>query len=353
MYNLFFDNVIFSLQKAGGISVVWKELLSSIIADEECCVNFIEYEDANSNIFRKTLDIPSSNVIVANDKFLKLSRYLNPYIGSESPFIFHSSYFRTSNNKNAINITTVHDFTYEYFMSGLRRKVHSWQKFRAIRNSDVIVCISENTKKDVLKFLPEIPENKIRVIYNGVSDDYKIISTSKYSELGDFVLFVGSRQPYKNFYFTVEALKRSHFKLVIVGSPLSHSEQTFIENALGQNMYVMMPFLSNEELNELYNAAYCFVYPSLYEGFGIPILEAQRAGCPVIAFSGSSVLEVIGETPLLLNSVSDTEFLNKLDLLKSSTLKKEIIEAGLENSSRFSWEKMGKEYINLYKSIWK
>ena len=87
-------------------------------------------------------------------------------------FIFHSSYFRISSNPNAINITTVHDFTYEYFYHGLHKWIHCWQKYYAIRKSKYVVCISENTKKDLLNFLPDVDEKKIHVIYNGVSDDY-------------------------------------------------------------------------------------------------------------------------------------------------------------------------------------
>ena len=93
--------------------------------------------------------------------------------------VFHSSHYRIAKNPKAYNVTTVHDFTYELFSKGLAQKVHSWQKFKAIRKADVIVSISENTKKDILRFLPDIDPDKIRVIYNGVSDDYRPMSNSK------------------------------------------------------------------------------------------------------------------------------------------------------------------------------
>lgn len=282
---------------------------------------------------------------------LGVKRYLNPSIDAKEPFVFHSSYFRTCSNKFAKNISTVHDFTYEYFMKGLQQKVHTWQKNRALLISEIVVCISENTKKDVLKFVPGIDESRIRVIYNGVSEDYRQVDTHRWDSLGEYVIFVGSRQPYKQFQFTVEATKDTPYKLAIVGGKLSEAEVAFLDRTIGRDKYVYTGFLSNEELNELYNQAVCLAYPSAYEGFGIPVLEAQRAGCPVITYNASSIPEVIGETPLLLNSLTVSEFHDKLNLLKQNSVRKEIVEAGLINSKRFSWKKMGEEYVELYKEL--
>lgn len=109
--------------------------------------------------------------------------------------------------------------------------------------------------------------------------------------------------------------------------------------------------------NDLLEAAvrmvdlYKLAYPSAYEGFGIPVLEAQRAGCPVIAFNASSIPEIIGDTPLLLDELSVPAFLDKLDILKDGEQRNKIISAGLENSKRYSWEKMGEEYVSLYKEL--
>ena len=150
-----FYNIIFSLQKAGGISVVWSELLKRMakLGPNYKC---LEYTGHEKNIFRKTLDIPESNLIRKNYPLLSFQRYLNPrvpHVCTNTLFIFHSSYYRFCPCKNAINITTVHDFTYEYFFSGLRKILYCRQKYRAIRHSDHIICISETTKKDLLKFV--------------------------------------------------------------------------------------------------------------------------------------------------------------------------------------------------------
>lgn len=344
------DNIVFSLQHAGGISTVWGNIITGLQRSGlgyEC----LEYPGFENNIVRR-------NMMPFNSKTIRplsmwVERYTNPSVNASHPFIFHSSYYRTCPNKNAVNITTVHDFTYELFNKGIAAKVHRRQKFRAIRSSDVIVCISENTKRDLLKFLPDIEPDKIRVIYNGVSEDYRQVDTHRWDSLGEYVVFVGSRQPYKQFQFTVESIKETPYKLAIVGGKLNEAEIAFLDGVLGKDRYVYTGFLTNEELNELYNQAVCLAYPSAYEGFGIPVLEAQRAGCPVIAYNASSIPEVIGETPLLLNSLSVSEFHDKLNLLKQEHIRKEVITAGLENSQRFSWKKMGDEYVELYRELLK
>ncbi len=350
MLPIILDNIIFSIQKSGGISVVWQKNILALresLVDNVCC---IEYINANENISRKSINI--DYIEKRNFRFLfKLERYLNPSIRRDKPFIFHSSYYRTCCNKNAINITTVHDFTYEIFNSGFSKWLHCWQKYRAIKRSDFIVCVTENTKRDLIKFLPNIDTRKIRIIYNGVSSIYHPLLIKPKDYLGKYLLFVGWRVTYKNFKLTVDSIRNLDYRLVIVGAPLSNKERKYLDRFLGKNRYHSFVRISDEELNELYNSAYCLCYPSEYEGFGIPVLEAQRAGCPVIAYNASSIPEIIGKTPLLLMSSSISEFQEKLKILEDKSVREEIIVNGFKNSMRFSWEKMGQDYLKLYREI--
>lgn len=346
---VFLDNIIFSLQHSGGISVLWQNILKKLITGKED-FRCLEYSGCKNNIFRKGLDIPREQIDGRTQRYLPVERYLPVSIPDSGARCFHSSYYRYCTNDNVRNITTVHDFTYEYYSSGLAKQVHCWQKYNAIRHSDIIVCISENTKRDLLKFLPEVDESKIRVIYNGVSEEYHPLTT-KLPDLSNYILFVGARGGYKNFDFVVEALQDTPYKLAICGRALLDEEQKRLDRTLGPNRYRLYKNISNEELNKLYNSVLCLAYPSSYEGFGIPILEAQRAGCPVIALNASSIPEVIGETPLLMQTLDKNQFIDRVNLLKNAEIRGAVVAAGLENSKRFSWGKMAEEYMAIYRDL--
>jgi len=348
--NIFIDNIIFDLQRNGGISVVWYELIRRLISNKEFSLSFLDNKNLQ-NFFRNKLSIPS---ICLKDKFISLSRYLPVSINSRDKFVFHSSYYRFCRNKCAVNVTTVHDFTYDYYRKGPAKWLHCWQRNRAIRHSDYVVCISENTKRDLLKFLPDVEELKIRVIYNGVSEDYYTIDNMNAPSHklpfcpGSYLVFVGSRVSYKNFDLLKRVVSRTKYNLVIVGSKLTDEEIKDIQHYLSPERYVSTGFLSNEQLNIVYNHAAALVYPSAYEGFGIPVIEAQKASCPVIAYNGSSIPEIIGATPLLMKSLTEEELICKIEMLSDSQMMNKIRIDGLENAKRFSWEKMYDEYVKLY-----
>lgn len=358
--DIVFDNIIFSLQKAGGISVVWNELLKRALLDKDLNLHFIE--NRNDNIFRKDLSIPESKYLsgLENKLPLLLQRYYNPrkkdFVG-----IFHSSYYRIAKGSRIKNITTVHDFTYEYYRSGLSKKVHGYQKYNAIKNSDKIICVSNNTKFDLLKFFPEIDERKISVVYNGVDDAYQILPGNTISTLNaltsfqskEYLLFVGDRSSsYKNFKVAAEACNKTGCPIVIVGGgSVTHDEKKYLESL--NVAFDHLSGIDNNKLNLLYNHALCLLYPSLYEGFGIPVIEAQKAGCPVIAVKTSSIPEVIGSVDTLLNEPSVDNISELIYQLKNnSDFLKTQIELGITNSRRFSWDKSYQETKKVYKELY-
>jgi len=347
-----FDNIVFSLQKVGGISIVWQNLLDGAKKFSNIDYQCIEYSGASDNLFRKMIEIPRERLIILSNKFILIKRYFSPNIYYKTPFIFHSSYYRYCKSKNAINFTTIHDFTYEYYYSGLRKLLHCHQKYKAIKHSDYIICISETTKNDLLKFYPKIDESKVHVVYNGVSSDYFPIEhcDNSMQEYGNYIVFVGSRKGYKNFDIAVKAIKESHLNLVIIGNKLTIHEKEMLISEIGINRFFEFGRISNNELNKVYNAAFCLLYPSLYEGFGIPVLEAQKAGCPVITVNTPSIVEIIGDKTLVAKNNDIKSIIDKIRLIKDSTLRKKIIELGYENVKKYSWEKMQDKIFALYKA---
>ena len=352
-----FDNIIFSLQKSGGISVYWYELISRMLNQSDINCLFIEEKSKNGNIFRDQLTIDANYFFFCDYKWSNfLGRYRSLELKTKNDnFIFHSSYYRTvsksvKKKNNIQEIVTVHDFTYERFSSGLKKWVHSWQKKKAIKAADVVICISENTKKDLLYFYPQFSNKDIRVVYNGVSKDYNVIPELK--ETNDntpFFLFVGSRTGYKNFDFVVEAVSTlENYVLKIVGGPLSKNESIFLEKNLS-GRWQFIENVDNLQLNVLYNQAFALLYPSSYEGFGIPIVEAMKAGCPFISIRGSSITEVAGEAGYLMEELNIEDFNLGVELIKNNRDK--IVELGLLQANLFSWDKCFDEMLEIYKEL--
>lgn len=351
-----YDNIIYELQKAGGVSLYWSELIARAGEEEN-----IFFGRENSNIF---FNSPRVNIKDESYPSFISRRYL-PFLPKldavpKRRHIFHSSYFRYSNDPNAINVTTVHDFTYEHFVRGPRLWVHSWQKRLAVKKSEGIICVSENTKKDLLYFYPWVDPETVKVVYNGVGEVFSPVhnaASALEKELGffpdkPFLLFVGDRSAYKNFdAFVALASYFPEMDFVIVGGqPFTEAESQLLSPI--QSRLHHFRGVSSEVLNLLYNAAYCFVYPSSYEGFGIPILEAMKAGCPVVSTNLSSIPEVAGNAALLVEQPTAKNLADEIMKLADHDLRLRLIEQGYIQASKFSWDKCFDETYTFYQELW-
>lgn len=359
--NIDIDNIVFSLQKGGGISVVWQQHLKRLLNDTEFKSRIIEYDGATANFFRQQLSINNKLIDPCSNDLLTLKRFLNLKSQNKEKHLFHSSYYRTQKGKNVINITTVHDFTYEYFMKGMSKTIHSWQKNAAITNAQGIICISESTKRDLQLFLPKIDPKKIRVIYNGVDEAYRqlkqeeVLTIAPPFEDFSYALYVGDRKSlYKNFDMAVTTCKLANMRLLIIGGgKLTEKEENDLNSTLGKSNFKSLLHVSEEHLNYYYNKAYCLLYPSFYEGFGMPVVEAQKAGCPVIATNSSSIPEVIGNQYFAITNPTPEKLVDKMkELALHSSLRTETVERGLIKAQQFDWDKTYKETTEFYKELY-
>jgi mannosyltransferase len=337
---IIYDDIIYSLQRSGGISLYWSQLEAHQKQDIQ-----LLYNNHDKNIFFPT---SSTAQRVKNSKSILFERYRNIFLPEKSPFVFHSSYYRYCKNKNAINITTVHDFIYEYFRHDLKSIVHRLQKKNVINNSKGIIFVSESTKNDFEKFFPRYKGEK-KVIYHGIVSEYRNLGFSKEKN----IIFIGGRSEYKNFLYTVQILHRlSQFRLQIIGGgPLNKKEIATLNKCI-PNRYEYYQSLSNEELNVKYNKAYFLLYPSLYEGFGFPVVEAQMAGCPVVCCNISSLPEVAGEAAIFISGKNIDDDLEKISQLTDIKSYNNIVERGFKNCKRFSWKKCVEETYNFYQDVY-
>jgi glycosyltransferase involved in cell wall biosynthesis len=361
-----FDDIIFELQRAGGISKYWSKLIEYFSKNRAIELRNIQSGHSKQNVFYPhNLEL---NIVEESFLPVKIRRYMNVEIPRDCE-IFHSSYYRLPKSKNNTlkQIVTVHDFMYEYFDSGLKKYIHVWQKKRSMENADAIICVSEHTKKDLLSLYPEIDPNILHVVPNGVDEEFKILKEKPTQltigninlEDQNFLLYVGNRVGCKNFAFVLELYKKSaflnknKFKIVCVGGgEFSLTElEHFKSLKCDVDDFVNFQRLSNEDLNKLYNLAYALIFPSQYEGFGIPALEAQAAGCPVVYARTSSLPEVVAYDELGYEFDNLNEVDHKLEMLQDHDFRQEIIKKGVKHASKLTWENTANLTYEVYKHI--
>ena len=351
------DNIIFSLQRAGGISAYWSELACGLAASghELLC---IEAGRCRNNLFRGQWGDVGGTVRAERVPW-QLARYMAAPVKGMVGEIFHSSYYRTPSHRVAPVIQTVHDFTYERFWKGAARAIHVAQKRRALLQADAIICVSESTRRDLEIHCPGVDRARVRVIHHGCSAVFHKLADTEAAGTAratvahsPYLLYIGTRCEYKNFPVAVEtaALSGRHALVLVGGGPLSPTEVQYLDSKLsGRWRHEQAP--SQALLNELYNFADALLYPSSYEGFGMPVLEAMSAGCPVIAVAASSIPEVAGDAAILLPRADAGAMRDALRSLESDDCRRRLVERGIQNVRRFSWQRCVSETEDLYRHI--
>ena len=356
--NLCLDNIIFSLQRAGGISVYWSELWSRLLRDRLSVVA-IEAQGANENIFRENLDIPSQQTRV-DARPVHLARYLRAPAFSGRDQLLHSSYYRKPSSGSVPLVQSCYDFTYERFRHGPARWVHSWQKRLAVESANGVICISESTRRDLLYFCPRVREENTCVIHLGFSDSFKRLPDREAQALvaphtrsdEPYSVFVGDRSAYKNFTVAVDAVAQcpGHQLVVVGGGELRGNDLAQLERWL-PGRWTHVDRAPSLLLNALYNRAHALIYPSSYEGFGIPVIEAMAAGCPVIAVGTSSIPEAAGDAGLLLERADADGVAEQLSRLEDDGFRVAVQSRGLLNAQRFSWESCYQKTLSFYAHV--
>lgn len=268
---------------------------------------------------------------------------------------------------------TIHDLTLSLFPGNKMTKWYQRLAYHivirnAVSTAKKVIAVSENTKLDIIKMLGVSPE-KIQVIYNGVGPEFQMISDAtkfkptleKYNIKKDFLLYTGVWRSHKNLPRLVQAFKilkekyHLNLQLVITGKhdpnypeALKETKKLYLQNDI-----IFTGAVDEKELVHLYNAALFYILPSLYEGFGLPILESMKCGTPVVASNISSIPEICGEeNAVLFNPYDPEDIAEKIQLIHSNPqLQMKLIERGLRRATEFSWEKMTATTYNLITNL--
>lgn len=357
---ILYDHQIFGSQKFGGISRYFVKLMSRLPAD----IDFSNSITVTDNVYIKSAGKSVSKGI-ALPEFRGKGRIVNPlnklvsqYCLSNGKYdLFHPTYYNPYFLKSLRRpyVITVHDMIHEKFSDMFRpNDPTAGFKRETIMKADKVIAISRHTKKDLME-LYGLPDEKIVVIHLG----HSVVNDETASVDGlpeKFVLFVGQRGGYKNFKrfltaFSVVNGKYPEIKLVCTGSDFKADEQDLIRS-LGVEKSVSRYFVTDTQLTYLYQKAMCFVYPSLYEGFGIPILEAFAAGCPLVLSDTSCFPEIAREGGLYFDPYEVDSMADSLTkIIEDSDLRKEMVARGAEVLKNYSWDRMAVETADVYKSI--
>ena len=373
-YKIVYDYRVFDGQIYGGISRYYVKLAIYLQRFVGCDVKVVAPFFRNNYLYELSRTKNGKNIIrgfkssILEDRE-RCRRVLNRsltdlYVDIKKPDVYHKTYYdgKWPGHCSAKKVVTIHDLIYEknrHVYEGAEELINKIRKDLNI--SDLVICVSENTKKDLLNYY-KVDENKVVVIHHGVESYEEVINfvyerkERKDSDL-DYILYVGKRDGYKNFKTLVEAWSSSknlkkNFSIYCFGGGNIAKEEREEWKKVGADADKIVHITGDDRaLYRAYRNAYCFVYPSRYEGFGIPPLEAMACRCPVICANNSSIPEIVGNAGIYFDATSSDALKECLEnCVNSEDSRRRLIEKGLERVKRFTWKKCAEKTYQEYKS---
>lgn len=363
-----FDSQIFTMQEYGGISRYVCSLVEHLAeiegVDTEIFAPF--YINAYLGKLPKKIvsgiripKIPKTGRVFHHSSLFLARRVIERF----APQVVHETYYTASQvaPKGARTVVTVYDMIHEQFPSMFPQHDRTSRlKRESVLRADHVICISENTRRDLLDFVPVSPE-KVSVVYLGFDQfaclDKKV--KSEYTPVGlPYLLFVGGRGHYKNFKGLLQAYASSNrlkqnFRIVCVGGGKLQVDELDMMRGLGVSRAQVEQINADDNLlAELYKNAAAFIYPSKYEGFGIPPLEAMSLSCPVICSNTSSIPEVVGDAGEYFDPDSIGSIRIAIEQVLHAKGRREfLVQKGIERCKTFSWKRCASETLEIYRSI--
>lgn len=308
---------------------------------------------SNKNFTKRVIRLPyiSDSDLVSS---LWMDLFLPYQLKRDKVDVFHSTYAYTPKKNGFRSLTTIHDLNFMACkeLTNSRHARHCQSIYsKAMNRSDILIAVSENTARDIRNLFPDV-SRKSKVVYSGRDERFKTVDDinrkekvrQKYKLPERFILVLGSDKKRKNISGLIRAYNiflnkyKLDYKLVITGKASGAKNNT-----------IFLGYVPLEDLVILYNLAGLFIYPSLYEGFGFPVLEAMACGVPVLASNVSSIPEIIKDRNLLFNPYNDNEIANSIyNILSNSHLRKACAQDGIERVKAFDWQKTAREMLSAY-----
>lgn len=258
-------------------------------------------------------------------------------------------------------IITIHDLIALRFPHYFKRLKYYFTYFlpATLENSHAIVCVSESTKKDLLTYYK--PDKPVYVVYPGY--DKRIFfprRREKFKSFGRYILFVGDMRPHKNLERLIQAiskLRHLNFKLLIAGKKDKRfypALEKIVKDHRIEDRIVFLDYVPLEELPHIYSCAEAFVFPSLYEGFGLPLIEAMACGCPVVTSDIPPIREVCGDSVYYVNPYDTESIAGAIyRILTDPSLRENFRVRGIDRTKAFSWEKSADEHVKIFEEVMK
>ena len=363
--NVAYDYQIFGGQKYGGISRYFFELANHISQLDDVSASIVAplYINSYLNTSNSNLNIIGRKVPIFKGawQFYRLYNALvSPSkIAMLAPDIVHETYYsdRDSRRGTARTVLTVYDMIHELFPKSFRNSDNtSALKLRAIKRADHVICISKTTQQDLVNHL-NISIDKTSVIYLGVQLERSKVCLKPIRKR-PYLLYVGSRGGYKNFQTTLEmygthSWVRDGYDLVFFGGgPLDANERVLLNKLNLSDRQVRHETGGDAALVNLYENAAVFIYPSFYEGFGIPPLEAMSCRCPVVSSNAGAMPEILGDAAEFFDPFSASSMADAIERIVCNDQRKNtLIQLGLNRAAQFSWEKCAKDTLEVYQNL--
>lgn len=362
-----FDQQVFLLQEYGGISRYLCSLVRELATMPAVSAQIFAPLHVNRNLAGLGSERSTGWALSKlPPKLLRLAMFASRFVARREiarfrPDIIHETYYSEDDFRpnGARRVVTVYDLIHERYpdlfvnSEGTTRPKHI-----AANRADHVICISESTRRDVVEYCG-VPEERTSVVYLGVDVDFvQAVTPARQYHPRPFLLYVGARGGYKNFERLVrvfahsERLRREFDLLCFGGGPFSAFERELVmASGLRPDQITQMGG-EDDILAALYQQAVAFIYPSLYEGFGIPPLEAMAVGCPVICGHSSSLPEVVGGAAETFDPLDEEAMLVAMEnVLYSPSRRSALIEAGRARYPLFTWDKCARETETIYRKL--